>query len=62
VGERKDLSLLQGIRDREGEFYEAIAETGHQEHLKRAMEVVKVSMERIGAMESEKMATNLAGG
>jgi hypothetical protein len=49
VGERKDLSLLQGIRDREGEFYEAIAETGHAEHLKRAMEVVKVSIERIDA-------------
>jgi len=62
VGERKDLGLLQEIRDREGEFYEAIAETGHQEHLKRAMEVVKVSMERIGAMESGKTATNLAGG
>jgi hypothetical protein len=62
VGERKDLGLLQEIRDREGEFYETIAETGHQEHLKRAMEVVRVSMERIGAMESGEMATNLAEG
>ena len=49
IGERKDLSLLQGIRDREGEFYESIAETGHSEHLKRAMEVVQMSMERIDA-------------
>lgn len=54
VGERRDLSLLEEIRDREGEFYEAIADTGHQEHLKRAMECVRESMKSIASMDSGK--------
>jgi hypothetical protein len=51
VGERKDLSLLQEIRAGEGGFLEIINNTGHQEHVKRAMKCVKLSMQTIMAMK-----------
>ncbi|UCD87371.1 MAG: hypothetical protein JSV01_06345 [Desulfobacterales bacterium] len=58
-GDSRDLSLLEQIRAREGDFLQIVGETGHQEHLKRAMECAKVSIERIVEMENEdKKATN----
>jgi len=49
VGERKDLSLLREIRTGEKGFLEAIGQTGHKEHVKRAMKCVEMSMQSIAA-------------
>jgi hypothetical protein len=42
---------LQEIRAGEKEFLETIGNTGREEHVKRAMKCVKISMQRIMAMK-----------
>ncbi|MBW2171745.1 MAG: hypothetical protein JRF69_07155 [Deltaproteobacteria bacterium] len=49
LGAETELSLLDEIVEREGEFYETIAQTGSQEHLKRAMEFVRESQTKIAS-------------
>jgi hypothetical protein len=58
LGTENELKLLDEVIEREGEFYEAIAQTGSQEHLKRAMEFVreartKISSRNVGSVSAE---------
>jgi hypothetical protein len=49
VGLKNDLNLLEDIKEREGEFFDAVGQTGHQEHVKRAMEYVNSSIQKIAS-------------
>jgi hypothetical protein len=49
VGTKNDLNLLEVIKEREGEFFDTMAQTGHQEHVKRAMEYVNASIQSIAS-------------
>jgi hypothetical protein len=49
VGMKSDLSLLEGIKEREGEFFDTMGQTGHQEHVKRVMEYVNASIQSIAS-------------
>ncbi len=61
LGAETELKLLDDVIEREGEFYEAIAQTGSQEHLKRAMEFVRESQTRITSrVDRSKSATKPA--
>jgi len=50
VGQRKDLSLLDEIRSRQKEFLEIMGEKKNEEHIRRTMEVVKDSMQKVVSM------------
>jgi hypothetical protein len=61
LGAETELKLLDDVIEREGEFYEAIVQTGSQEHLKRAMEFVRESQTRITSrVDRSKSATKPA--
>jgi hypothetical protein len=60
LGESKDLNFLEQISAREEDFLQIAMKTGQQEHLKRAMECAKLSMERI--LEMKNKATNATKG
>lgn len=61
LGSENELKLLDEVIEREGEFYEAIAQTGSQEHLKRAMEFVREAQTRISSRSAHaKQATSAA--
>jgi hypothetical protein len=51
VGQRKDLSLLDEIRSRHKEFLEMMGEKKNEEHVRRAMEVVKESMQKVVSVQ-----------
>ena len=61
LGAETELKLLDQIVEQEGEFYETIAQTGGQEHLKRAMEFVREAQTKITSrIEHSKAATKPA--
>jgi hypothetical protein len=47
VGQRKDMGLLDEVRTRHKDFLEIIAEKSQEELVRRAMEIVRISMQRI---------------
>ncbi len=53
VGETKDSSLLEEIKEREQEFLEIARATGHQEHVKRAVEQAEFSLKNIARVKDE---------
>jgi hypothetical protein len=60
LGTENELSLLDEVIEREGEFYEFMAPTGSQEHLKRAMEYVREAHSKIHSRGGRKPATSPA--
>jgi hypothetical protein len=53
VGETKDSSLLEEIKEREQEFLEIARATGHQEHVKRAVEQAELSLKNIARVKNK---------
>jgi hypothetical protein len=49
AGDKKDSHLLDSIRLREKEFIETVGSKKHQEHVRRAMECVKISAQQLVA-------------
>jgi hypothetical protein len=60
LGTENELSLLEEVLEREGEFYESIAQTGSHEHLKRAMEFVREAKTKISSRNVGKAASTPA--
>jgi hypothetical protein len=60
LGSENELQLLGDVIEREGEFYEFMAQTGSQEHLKRAMEYVREAHTKISSRSAVKASTTPA--
>jgi hypothetical protein len=60
LGTENELQLLGDVIEREGEFYEYMAQTGSQEHLKRAMEYVREAHTKISSRSTPKAPTTPA--